>query len=154
MPHFSPPQAVQERWERAGDTPALDPARACFRDRAIVCHDLFHIVTGYGTDGVGEATLLAFSQPEMRARSGAILTFGAVLEVWRSLGSPWLRYVHRAWKRGRRADHLLAQPWEDLLPLPLDQVREITGVAAIQVSHPGGILRGVRENDGKVALTH
>jgi ubiquinone biosynthesis protein COQ4 len=141
-------QRAQARWEQAGEAPPLDPARAWFRDRAILCHDLFHVVSGYGTDGVGEATLLAFTHSKMRNRATTVLTFGACFEVWRHLGSPWLRYIREAWQRGRAASDLFAQPWEALLPLPLEQVRARIGIAEPLDAHPGGILRGHRDATG------
>ena len=86
-------------------------------------HDLFHVLTGYGTDDIGEATLLAFTLGQVPGRGQALLTIGAGFEVARALGRPWLRYDLRAWRRGRRAVCLACVPWEALLPLPLDEVR-------------------------------
>jgi hypothetical protein len=45
--------------------------------------------------------------------------------MWRTLGWPWLVYDFRAWRRGRRSTWLVALPWEELLPLPLDTVRRL-----------------------------
>ena len=129
---------VRERWEREAGVPALDPLRAWFRDRTIVSHDLFHVVTGYGTDDVGEATLLAFSLAQTGGRANALLTAGAAVEVWRYLGSRWLGYVFRSWRRGRRAS-LTELPWEELLPLPLDAVRQLARVEPSEKAHPRGI---------------
>ena len=145
-------QRAQARWERAGEAPALDPARAWFRDRVALCHDLFHVVTGYGTDGAGEATLLVFSLSQMRCRSTSVLAFGATLEMWRLAGRRWLRYAFDAWRRGRTANVLLTQPWETLLPLPLAQVRAATGVGEPGDAHPGGILRGDPDATGSLQL--
>jgi ubiquinone biosynthesis protein COQ4 len=133
---------VQERWEREEGQPALDPMRTWFRDRSLLVHDLSHVVTGYGTDDVGEATLLAFSLAQLPGRAIALLTAGATVEVWRQLGARWLRYAFRAWRRGRRAVRMIALPWEELLPLPLDTVRDLAALEPDDVSHPAGILRG------------
>jgi ubiquinone biosynthesis protein COQ4 len=143
---------VEERWRSAGDIGPRDAARTWFRDRTQMLHDVSHVVTGYGTDGIGEATLLVFELAHNRNRASALLVFGAVLEAWRHLGSIWLFYVRETWRRGRAARHLQGQAWEDLLPLPLQQVREIVGVAPPLVAHPGGLLRGDRDASGRIQL--
>jgi ubiquinone biosynthesis protein COQ4 len=142
---------VAAEWERDYGIPALDPLRALFRDRSILAHDLFHVLTGYGTDELGEATLLAFSLAQLGGRGQALLTFGAALEVWRVLGWRWLAYDFRAFRRGRRAVWLVALPWEELLPLRLDTVRQLARVAPISEAHPGGVLRGSGEAHAWVA---
>jgi ubiquinone biosynthesis protein COQ4 len=135
-------QRVRARWEREGEAVPVDPLRAWYRDRVILSHDLFHVLTGYGTDDVGEATLLAFSLAQLGGRANALLTAGAAFEVWRRRGLGWLRYAFRAWRRGRRAAPLAALPWEELLPLRLATVRELAAVRASEVAHPGGIWSG------------
>jgi len=133
---------VQARWEREEGFPALDPLRAWFRDRMLLAHDLFHVLTDYGTDETGEATLLAFSLAQFGGRGQAFLTVGAALEVWRALGWRWLAYDLRAWRRGRRAAQLMALPWEELLPLRVETVRRLAGIADAADAHPSGVLRG------------
>jgi ubiquinone biosynthesis protein COQ4 len=135
-------ERVHARWERQEGVPRLDPLRAWFRDRLILTHDLLHVVTDYGTDDVGEATLLAFSFAQAPGRADGLLTLGAATQVWKALGARWLRYVFRAWRRGRRAAFLAALPWEDLLPLPLDTARGLMAIEPAEQAHPGGILRG------------
>ncbi len=133
---------VQERWERDEAAPRLDPMRIWFRDRSILAHDLFHVLTGYPTDDVGEATLLAFSLAQFGGRAQALLTLGAALDCARARGWRFLAYDFRAWQRGRRAASLVALPWEELLPLRLDTVRRLAGVACAEEAHPEGILHG------------
>ncbi len=133
---------VQERWEREEGLPRLDPLRAWFRDRSILTHDLFHVVTDYGTDHLGEATLLAFSLAQLGGAANALLTAGAALEVWHVLGWRWLRQDLQAWRRGRSASWLVALPWEELLPLRLETVRCLARVGEANDVHPGGVLRG------------
>jgi hypothetical protein len=94
------------------------------------------------TDQIGEATLLAFTPAQLGGRGQALLTLGAALEVWRTLGWRWLVYDFRAWRRGRRASWLVEMPWEELLPLPLATVRRLARVPEADEAHPGGVLRG------------
>jgi ubiquinone biosynthesis protein COQ4 len=137
---------VQERWQRELGLPALDPLRGWFRDRTVLAHDLFHVLTDYGTDELGEGTLLAFSLAQLPGRGQALLTVGAALEAWRVLGWRWLAYDFSAWRRGRRAAWLPALPFEELLPLPLATVRILAGVAGASEVHPRGVLRGSLEH--------
>jgi ubiquinone biosynthesis protein COQ4 len=137
---------VKARWEAENGMARLDSLRTWYRERAILLHDLFHVLTDYGTDEVGEGTQLAFSLAQFPGRGQAFLTIGAALELWRSLGWRWLAYDLRAWRRGRRATSLVALPWEELLPRPLAAVRRIAGVAEASEVHETGILRGSRGN--------
>jgi ubiquinone biosynthesis protein COQ4 len=135
---------TQARWEREEGLPKIDPLRAWYRDRLALAHDLFHVLTGYGTDDLGEATLLAFSQAQLGGRANGLLTAGATFEVVRELGPAWLAYAFRAWRRGRRASSLVALPWEELLPVRLTTVRRIARVDSPEESHPEGIWAGKR----------
>ena len=150
--HFSPDgllvvqNRVQESWEREEGVAPIDPTRTWYRDRVLVLHDLLHVLTDYGTDDLGEGTLLAFSLGQSPGRGLAFLTIGSALEIWRILGWHWFAYVFRAWRRGRRATMLVALPWEDLLPLPLAAARRISGVADAAEVHRAGILSGSRED--------
>ena len=137
---------VQANWEREENTAPLDPLRTWYRDRATLLHDLLHVLTDYGTDEIGEGTLLAFSLAQFPGRGQAFLTIGAALELWRTLGWRWLTYVYRAWRRGRHATSLVALPWEELLPLSLAAVCRIGRVAEASVVHKTGVLRGSRGN--------
>jgi len=132
---------TEVRWMAETGEPPLDPLRRWFSDRFLVCHDIFHVVTGYGTDSVGEATLLAFGLAQSGGRAGALLTAGAAAKLWQSRGLPWLRYDLRAWRRGRSAAWLPGQPWEELLPLRLETVKGLLRVEPEASAHPGGILR-------------
>jgi ubiquinone biosynthesis protein COQ4 len=135
-------ERVQAAWQREEGIPALDPLRTWFRDRTLLAHDLFHVLTDYGTDELGEATLLAFSLAQLGGRGQAFLTAGAALEVMRRLGWRFLAYDFRAWRRGRRAAWLPALPWEELLPLRVETVRRLARVAPASEAHPRGVLRG------------
>lgn len=133
---------VQARWQREAGMPVLDPLRTWYRDRVILAHDLFHVLSDYGTDELGEGTLLAFSLAQLPGRGQAFLTLGAAFEAWRALGWRFLVYDFQAWRRGRRADWLPALPFEELLPLPLGTVRRLARVSAACDAHPRGVLRG------------
>lgn len=105
----------------------IDPDRRLFYDRLRDMHDLWHVVTGYGRDLVGEASLLSFSYAQTRNRGVGFI-----------VGVAWLRasgdggraraLIREAYRRGRRASWLPGEDWEALLELPLATVRERLGV--------------------------
>jgi ubiquinone biosynthesis protein COQ4 len=120
----------------------LDPAREWFRDRTILMHDLWHVLTEYGTDDLGEAALLPFTFAQVGGRANGLLTFGAAFRGGIEHGPPFLRYLYQAWRRGRRAVWLVALQYEELLPRPIDAVRGLAAIAPPEIAHPGGIWRG------------
>ncbi|MGI9327362.1 MAG: Coq4 family protein [Pseudomonadales bacterium] len=121
-------RGTQDRWEREEGIAPRDSQHIWFSDRMALCHDLFHVVSGYGTDNVNEAALLVFSQPQLQGKANALLTFGATLKLYREHGFVWLRYAYQAWCRGRRARWLPAFPWEETLSLPLATVRFLADI--------------------------
>jgi ubiquinone biosynthesis protein COQ4 len=133
---------VADRWEAEEGAPPLDDMRSWYRDRALLLHDVFHVLTGYGADQLGEATLLGFTQGQLGGRVNRLLTIGASFEVMQAMGTRWLPYVFCAWRRGRRAVALHALRFEELMPRPLDEVRRLARIEAPELAHPDGVLQG------------
>ena len=99
-----------------------------YADRSELSHDLAHVLTGYGADGLGETALLWFSYGAFGGRANALLMTGAALRTWREAGLDWpVRLLH-AFRRGRSAGNLSALPYERLLREPLDDVRRLARV--------------------------
>lgn len=89
-------------------------------------HDLFHVVTGYGTDELGEMELQAFVRGNLGLQQTLmIVAYGGWrrlrLEGVVSLGD-YLGRLRAAWWRGRRSRELLSVPWETLWARPLAEV--------------------------------
>lgn len=118
---------------------ADDEGARWFADRSELSHDIHHVLTGYGADGLGETALLWFSYGLAGGRGTALLMVGAALRSRRETGPGFALYLWRAWRRGRRAGCLAAMPWEELLALPLDEVRRLAGIDAPERVHPGGV---------------
>jgi ubiquinone biosynthesis protein COQ4 len=121
-------RTVRARWEREEELPVLDAPRRWIRDRTILMHDLFHVLTGRDTDPRGEGALLWFSQAQLGGSANLLLCLGATSELMRVYGVSWLKEVAKAWTEGRRARWLVTLPFEELLPVPLERVRELAGV--------------------------
>ena len=84
-------------------------------------HDLWHVVTGYKGDLVGETALLGFTLAQTR-NPGVALIYGLGLIKLRRHGS--VQSVMRGgFDRGRKAEWLPAVDWEPLMALPIDLVR-------------------------------
>jgi ubiquinone biosynthesis protein COQ4 len=104
----------------------LDAERRLVFDRLRDGHDLWHVVTGYGRDLIGEAALLAFSFAQTRNPGIGLIV---AMAFWKTRHNAAFRELLRGgWRRGRRAAWLPAADWEALLPLPLDEVRARLGV--------------------------
>ena len=109
----------------------LTPSQAFYARRLRDTHDLWHTVTGYGTDPFGEVCVVAFSYAQTgNLGFAAIATIGA-LKIARECGDVRvLRAVWRAYRDGRRAAWLPAIEWERQLAMPLAEVRRTLGNVA------------------------
>jgi len=107
----------------------LDAERRLFGDRLRDMHDLWHVVTGYGRDLVGEAALLSFSFAQTHNRGVGFIVAVAWLKAGGDGGAT--RHVIRdGYRRGRRAAWLPAADWEQLLNQPLATAREHLGLSS------------------------
>jgi len=114
---------ASEDWLRE-DLPA---ERRWFADRLRDTHDLWHVVTGYGRDLIGEASLLAFTYAQTRNPGIGFIVAVAYLKA-RGINRPARRLLRDGYRRGKRAAWLPGVEWETLLAQPLARVREQLGV--------------------------
>lgn len=107
--------------------------------RGTALHDMFHTIGGYGPDMAGEMANIGFhcGQMEPAGPLERLGWFGALTLPGASVPFK-LRYYRQAVERGRRADLLMAAPWEELLPEPYGVVQRMLGVAPVEVAHPQG----------------
>lgn len=117
------------------------------RHRAVAAHDLHHVLTGYGTDYVGECEVSAW---EVRAGMGGqwiawfLCTTGFVTGLVFRPGRTW-----EAWKKARSATSLLgASPCpEDVLDLSVAEARSRLGIPEDGVaSEPARLTRDAPGN--------
>ncbi len=118
---------------KASSASETDAARAWYRERMGITHDLRHLLAGYGSDAVGEACLLTFRFAQTRHGGLLPLLLLLVLQVAISgrLGAliPALFEAYQRGRRGRLTD-LLA--WENNLHHPLAAQRAWLGLDAPQ----------------------
>jgi ubiquinone biosynthesis protein COQ4 len=87
-------------------------------------HDLWHVLTGYGRDGMGEACLVAFSYAQTRSLGFGLIGLAGALKLKRELpNQPMLRAVWQAYRNGASAAWLPGEDYLQLLAEPLDQAR-------------------------------
>ena len=120
---------TQASVDGGGASSELTDKHLLFSERQRDAHDLWHVVTGYGRDGLGELALLAFT--------------------WRQLGNPGILMIiamgyHAAMREapqlkigkairegffiGRRSAWLPAVDWEYLLTRPISEVRRTLNI--------------------------
>jgi len=96
-------------------------------------HDLWHVVTGYGGDLLGEASLLAFTYAQTFAPAVGLLVSVAFLRA----DDPDARHlILDAFTRGLSAAWMPVVAWEDLLARPLSEVRDRLRVGAPRTYEP------------------
>jgi ubiquinone biosynthesis protein COQ4 len=98
----------------------LDPDLEYLRQRMRDTHDLWHAVTGYKGDLIGEASLLAFSFAQTKNPAIGLIVSVAFL---RGAEFGVRRQILRGLARGVRARWLVAFDWEAALMRPLEDVR-------------------------------
>ena len=130
---------VAYRRQSESSKATTDPGLRWFEERQTLAHDLWHVLTGYGADDLGEAALLAFSLPQSGGFANLLLTVGATIRTVQTRGLASTAEMWRAWRRGRRAVPLAAVPFEQLLEEPLSAVR-----AALNIGEPGAIHKDER----------
>ena len=106
-----------------------DPARAWYRERMGVMHDLRHMITGYGPDPLGEACLLAFRFAQSRHGGLIALLLLAMTVALGDRPGELIPAVGEAYRRGRRARSIDLFFWEKGLDTPLAAHRAQLGLA-------------------------
>jgi ubiquinone biosynthesis protein COQ4 len=93
-------------------------------------HDVWHVLTGYGTDGLGEACLVAFSYPQTRSLGFAVIAKAAQNRM-RRLKAPhaYSAAVREGWRNGKTAAWLPAVDYPALFAEDLESARRRLGIA-------------------------
>ncbi len=112
--------AAEEGYQHAKSDPEIATYSNWVRDS----HDLWHVLTGYGRDPLGELALLGVLYSQARNPGTAFIALLALPKIAKAYpGAPAIRTVLQGFRTGLRAEWLIAQDWEDLLTRPIDKVR-------------------------------
>jgi ubiquinone biosynthesis protein COQ4 len=99
-------------------------------------HDIWHVLTGYETDALGEACVVSFSYGQTRNLGFAFIGWGAAREIQRENRSiPARRAVWQAYRNGKAARWLPALDYEALFTRPLDEARAALNIQPASVYH-------------------
>ena len=131
----------------------VDDARQYVGDRLRDMHDLWHVLTEYGADDTGEIANLWFSVGQFGNPGMAFIAFFGMIGGNLGAHFEWPRYCYRAYVRGRRAARLVSEPVEEMLHLPIDEVRRRLRISPTERAHPEGIRRGYRRDGALGAIT-
>ena len=96
-----------------------------YGDRLRDTHDMLHVLTGFGRDALGEASVLGYTYAQHGGLGVIFIAYGAAREVRKTAprGTPALGSVREAVRIGKAAKDIVYEDLMELLPLPLDEVR-------------------------------
>ncbi len=112
-------------YDRAG-RPAYPDLVEWFINRSRDTHDLFHVLTGYGRDALGEQCVLLFTHGQAPSQGHLLIGYAGAANIAKMVkGSkaPVFGAVREAHRTGKGAPQLMAQPIRHLLERPLEDVR-------------------------------
>jgi len=102
-----------------------------FSERSRDTHDLFHVLTGYGRDALGEQCVLLFTHGQSPTDGHLLIGYAGAANikkmVWGSK-APVFGAVNQAKRTGKGAPRLIEQPIRELLKQPLERVREALNI--------------------------
>ncbi len=89
-------------------------------------HDLFHVLTGYGRDALGEASVLLFTHGQSPSQGHLLIGYAGaanIKKMAKGTKAPVFGAVREAHRTGKGAPPLIAQPIRQLLERPIEDVR-------------------------------
>jgi ubiquinone biosynthesis protein COQ4 len=98
-----------------------------FINRSRDTHDLFHVLTGYGRDALGETCVLLFTHGQSPSQGHLLIGYAGaanIKKMAKGSAAPIFGAVREAHRIGKGAPQLMAQPIRQLLERPIDEVRQ------------------------------
>ncbi|PAL20412.1 Coq4 family protein [Sphingopyxis sp. GW247-27LB] len=122
---------VDESLKFRRDKPSYDDMLELYGNRLRDTHDLFHILTGYGRDALGEQCVLAFSYSQTPSWGTLFIAWAGAREIRKGFGRRYPIYaaVREGQRIGRAAQQIAHQDIRALLAEPLDAARARLGIA-------------------------
>lgn len=124
--------ALAQAPERMARLKANWPMLYWLQYHGALTHDLYHVLTGYGRDPLGEALLLVFSGLHTGSRGARLLGALAGLRIRSEIPSwPVGKMMKETVRLARKAEHFPTADLASLLPLPLEEAR-----ARVKIGRP------------------
>ena len=100
---------------------------AWFGRRGRDSHDIWHVLSGYGRDGLGEACLVAFSYAQTGATGWLVIALGACLRSRSNRGAV-IGAIWQGYRRGKACAWLPGEDYVALMAEPLEAARARLGL--------------------------
>ncbi|MEL6726834.1 MAG: Coq4 family protein [Pseudomonadota bacterium] len=93
-------------------------------------HDMYHILTGYGRDALGEASLLGFTHSQHGGMGVSFIAFMGQRQISKAApqGAHVKEVIAEGRRNGRKAKRIIEQDIEAILDHPLEDVRLDLGI--------------------------
>jgi ubiquinone biosynthesis protein COQ4 len=140
-------QGLVDEYDRSGINRDFGhPEMNIYGDRLRDSHDMLHVLTGFGRDAIGEASVLGYTYAQHGGLGVLFIAYGAAWEVRKSApkGTPVFKSVNEARRIGKAAQDIVYEDIMDLLPLPLEEVRAKLGITLPTQYH--AVHAKMREN--------
>lgn len=105
--------------------PVFDDQIQWYSNRLRDTHDLLHILTGYGRDPLGEASVLAFTYGQTGNYGNAFIAMLAGRQIRKASGgkAPIFAALRQGWRHGKAAPNLINEDIRSLLAEPIEAAR-------------------------------
>ena len=115
--------AESHKWQPAHERP--QDLTQWYFDRLRDTHDLFHVLTGYGRDALGEASLLAFSYEQNRNAGILFIAYAGARQIGKvtRTAAPLFAAIREGRALGRAAAKIAHQDIAALMAEDLDAAR-------------------------------
>ena len=122
---------VEESLKFRRNTPQYDDTIQWYADRMRDTHDMFHVISGYGRDALGEDALLAFTYSQNKGRGVMFIAYMGAREIRKQ--APKEAQIMEVMREGKRhgalAKKLVQQDFLSLLDQPIEEVRARLNIA-------------------------
>ncbi|MEL6876656.1 MAG: Coq4 family protein [Pseudomonadota bacterium] len=111
--------------------PKYDDLVQWFAERSRDTHDLFHVLTGYGRDALGEQCVLLFTHGQSPSHGHLLIGYAGSLNIkkqmWRSK-APIMGATREAQRTGKGTPRLIEQSIRELLAMDLAEARKTLNI--------------------------
>lgn len=110
--------------------PKFDDQLQWYGNRLRDTHDLFHVLTGYGRDALGEQCVLGFTYGQNRNLGNFFIAYAGGYELRRRVkgDAPVMAAIRQGQRHGTAAKSIVEQDIRALLAEPLDEARARLGI--------------------------